>query len=45
MRPAGAMAGAENAPFLALTGRSGLPHGAAMNGFLAICSICREIIR
>jgi hypothetical protein len=21
------------------------PHGAEMNGFLAICGICREIIR
>jgi hypothetical protein len=31
-------------PFRALTRRCGLPHGAAMNGFLTICSIC-EIIR
>jgi hypothetical protein len=36
---------AENPPFLALTRCLRLPHGADMNGFLAICGICREIIR
>jgi hypothetical protein len=36
---------ARNAPFRALTRRHWLPHGVEMNGFLAICGICREIIR
>jgi hypothetical protein len=31
--------------FRALTRRHRLLHGAEMNGFLAICGICREIIR
>ena len=30
--------------FAALDGSPGLAHGAPMNGFLAICSICREIM-
>jgi hypothetical protein len=29
----------------ALDGETVLPHGAGMNGFLAICAICREIMR
>jgi hypothetical protein len=28
----------------ALTPSPGLGHGGTMNGFLAICGICREII-
>lgn len=28
----------------ALDGEIVLPHGAGMNGFLAICTICREIM-
>ncbi|MET0968327.1 MAG: hypothetical protein ABWY18_03925 [Tardiphaga sp.] len=27
-----------------LTGQPGLPHGAAMNGFLSICGACREMM-
>ena len=34
-----------NRLFRALTRRHRLLHGVQMNGFLAICSICREIIR
>ena len=30
--------------FRALTRSPGLPHGAGMNGLLAICCICREIM-
>jgi hypothetical protein len=34
-----------NPLFRALTRRHRLLHGGQMNGFLAICGICREIIR
>ncbi len=32
------------ARFRLLTPRPGLPHGDGMNGLLAICCICREIM-
>jgi hypothetical protein len=35
---------AQNPSLRALTASPGLGHGGTMNGFLAICSICREII-
>jgi hypothetical protein len=34
----------QNGPKRALTACPGLGHGGTMNGFLAICSVCREII-
>ena len=36
--------GGPNRPFPGLTRSPRLAHGVPMNGFLAICSICREIM-
>jgi hypothetical protein len=35
---------AEISPYRPLTRSPWLPHGVEMNGFLAICGICREIM-